>query len=154
MRGADRTGAWACCAAYSPSWTKPRPSGMLGTLSSSNRTGSSRELRDELAHHKDVHRENGRVHRQNDGLQRQNERLRRENEHLKQQLGTERRAGRRQAAPFAKDRLQGRGGRPGRRPGARYGRQGRRPCPARVDETLAAARAPARPVRTAAARSQ
>ena len=88
-------------------------------------------LRDELARHKGVHR-------QNDGLQRQNERLRRENEHLKQQLGAERRAGRRQAAPFAKDRPQGRGGRPGRRPGARYGRQRRRPCPAWVDETIAA----------------
>ena len=95
-------------------------------------------LRDDLTRHKGVHRENGRLHRQNDGLQRQNERLRRENEHLRQQLGAERRAGRRQAAPFAKDRPQGRGGRPGRRPGARYGRQGRRPCPARVDETLAA----------------
>ena len=88
-------------------------------------------LRDELARHKGVHRQNG-------GLQRQIERLERENEHLKQQLGAERRAGRRQAAPFAKKRPQGRGGRPGRRPGARYGRQGRRPCPARVDETIAA----------------
>ena len=95
-------------------------------------------LRDDLTRHKGVHRENGRLHRQNDGLQRQIDRLRRENEHLRQQLGAERRAGRRQAAPFAKDRPQGRGGRPGRRPGARYGRQGRRPCPARVDETLAA----------------
>ena len=82
--------------------------------------------------------ENGRLQRRNHGLQRQIERLERENEHLKQQLGAERRAGRRQAAPFAKKRPQGRGGRPGRRPGARYGRQGRRPCPARVDETLAA----------------
>ena len=88
-------------------------------------------LRDELVRHKGVHRQNG-------GLQRQIERLERENEHLKQQLGAERRAGRRQAAPFAKKRPQGRGGRPGRRPGARYGRQGRRPCPARVDETIAA----------------
>ncbi len=88
-------------------------------------------LRDELASHKGVHRQNG-------GLQRQIERLERENEHLKQQLGAERRAGRRQAAPFAKKRPQGRGGHPGRRPGARYGRQGRRPCPARVDETIAA----------------
>ena len=95
-------------------------------------------LRDELARHKDVHRENGRVHRRNDGLQRRIERLERENEHLKQQLATERRAGRRQAAPFAKKRPQGRGGRPGRRPGARYGRQGRRACPAHVDEALAA----------------
>jgi len=87
--------------------------------------------RNELARQKDVHREK-------DGLQRQNERLWRENEQLKQQLATERRAGRRQAAPFAKKRPQGRGGRPGRRPGARYGRQGRRPCPARVDETFTA----------------
>ena len=95
-------------------------------------------LRDDLARHKGVHRENGRLQRRNNGLQRQVERLERENEHLKQQLATERRAGRRQAAPFAKKRPQGRGGRPGRRPGARYGLQGRRPCPAHVDETLAA----------------
>ena len=52
-------------------------------------------LRDELARHKGVHR-------QNDGMQRQIERLERENERRKQQLATERRAGRRQAAPFAK----------------------------------------------------
>ena len=96
-------------------------------------------LRNELARHKDKLARHKDVHRQNDGLQRQNERLRRENEHLRQQLGAERRAGRRQAAPFAKDRPQGRGGRPGRRPGARYGRQGRRQRPAHVDETLAAA---------------
>ena len=95
-------------------------------------------LRDELVRHKDELARHKDVHRQNDGLQRQNERLRRENEHLKQQLGAERRAGRRQAAPFAKKRPQGRGGRPGRRSGARYGRQGRRPCPAHADETLAA----------------
>ena len=50
-------------------------------------------LRDDLARHKGVHRENGRLHRQNGGLQRQIERLERENEHLKQQLGAERRAG-------------------------------------------------------------
>ena len=78
---------------------------------------------------------NDRQQRQIDGLQRQIERLKRENDHLKQQLATERRAGRRQAAPFAKDRPQGRGGRPGRRPGARYGRHGRRRRPAQVDET-------------------
>ena len=95
-------------------------------------------LRDDLARRKGVHRDNDRLRRHNDGLQRQNDRLRRENEHLKQQLATERRAGRRQAAPFAKKRSQGRGGRPGRRPGTRYGRQGRRACPAHVDETLAA----------------
>ena len=42
LRGADRKGAWACCAAYAPSWNNPHPSGILGTLSSSNRTRKSR----------------------------------------------------------------------------------------------------------------
>ena len=64
--------------------------------------------------------------------------MERENDHLKQQLEASRRAGRRQAAPFAKDRPQGHGKRPGRRPGAQYGRHGCRLRPARVDETHAA----------------
>ena len=76
--------------------------------------------------------------RENDRLKRENDRLERENDHLKQQLEASRRAGRRQAAPFAKDRPQGHGKRPGRRPGAQYGRHGCRPRPARVDETHAA----------------
>ena len=71
-------------------------------------------------------------------LQRENERLKQQVERLKRQLDEARRAGRRQAAPFAKDRPQGRGGRPGRRAGAEYGRHGCRPRPARVDETHAA----------------
>ena len=44
----------------------------------------------------------------------------RRSEHLEKELEAARRAGRRQAAPFAKDRPQGRGGRPGRRAGAEY----------------------------------
>ena len=92
-----------------PSWNNPRPSGILRDVVIEQQDREITRLRDELAGHKDVHREK-------DGLQRQNERLRRENEHLRQQLATERRAGRRQAAPFAKKRPQGRGGRPGRRP--------------------------------------
>ena len=131
MRRADRRWAWACRTAYSPSWTEPRPSRTLGTLSSSNRTGRSGDCAT-------TWRATRTCIAGTTACSRQNERLRRENEHLKKQLGAERRAGRRQAAPFAKDRPQGRGGRPGRRPGARYGRPGRRPCPARVDETLAA----------------
>ena len=66
--------------------------------------GEIGRLRDDLARHKGVNRENGRLQRRNHGLPRQIERLERENEHLKQQLGAERRAGRRQAAPFAKKR--------------------------------------------------
>ena len=69
---------------------------------------------------------------------RDRDRWKRRSEHLKKQLAAARRAGRRQAAPFAKDRPQGRSGRPGRRPGARYGRQGCRRRPAGVDETHAA----------------
>ena len=63
---------------------------------------------------------------------------RRRSEHLEKELEAAQRAGRRQAAPFAKDRPQGRGGRPGRRSGAAYGKHGRRRLPTRVDQTHAA----------------
>ena len=79
-----------------------------------------------------------RQQRKNERLQRQVDRLKQQVERLKRQLDEARRAGRRQAAPFAKDRPQGRGGRPGRRAGSEYGRHGCRPRPARVDETHAA----------------
>ena len=59
----------------------------------------------------------------------------RDSEHLEKELEAARRASRRQAAPFAKDRPQGRGGRPGRRAGAEYGRHGRRREPTQADET-------------------
>ena len=62
----------------------------------------------------------------------------RRSEHLEKELAAARRAGRRQAAPFAKDRQQGSGRRPGRRAGAEYGKQGCRQAPTRVDETIAA----------------
>ena len=83
-------------------------------------------------------RENGRQQRQIDGLQGQIERQKREIEQLRGQLAAARRAGFRQAAPFAKDRPQGRGRRPGRRAGTQYGRKACRPRPARVDQTLEA----------------
>ncbi len=71
-------------------------------------------------------------------VNRDRDRWKRHSERLQQQLDTARRAGFRQAAPFAKDRPQGRGGRPGRRAGARYGRQACRRRPAQEDETHAA----------------
>ena len=73
------------------------------------------------------------------GVERDRDRWKRRSERLKKQLDAARRAGFRQAAPFAKDRPQGRGGRPGRRPGAEYGRQACRRRPARVDQTHRAA---------------
>ena len=82
--------------------------------------------------------EKSRLQRKSNRLQRENDRLKQEVERLKRQLDEARRAGRRQAAPFAKDRPQGRGRRPGRRPGAAYGRHGCRRRPTQVDETHAA----------------
>ena len=70
-----------------------------------------------------------------DRTTRDRDRWKRRSEDLKKQLDEARRAGKRQAAPFAKDRPQGTGKRPGRRPGAQYGRQGSRRCSPKVDET-------------------
>ncbi len=53
---------------------------------------------------------NERLQRRNERLRRENDRLKRKIDHLEKQLATARRAGFRQAAPFAKDRPQGGGG--------------------------------------------
>ena len=71
-------------------------------------------------------------------LREDRDRWKQQSERLQEQLDAARRAGKRQAAPFAKDRPQGRGGRPGRRAGTDYGRHGCRRRPSRVDETHAA----------------
>jgi transposase len=67
------------------------------------------------------------------------DRLKRRNEQLEEQLDAARRAGFRQAAPFAKPHRQGSGHPPGRRAGASYGRHGTRPVPRWIDETHDAA---------------
>jgi transposase len=58
--------------------------------------------------------------------------LQAENERLRRQLDKATRAGKRQAAPFAK----GQPKRPGRKPGKDYGPKARRqpPCPEQIDE--------------------
>ena len=99
--------------------------------------------RDELIRHQQeelarLREELARTGRDPDRLQRQHDRLQRQHARLKQQLDAARRAGFRQAAPFAKDRPQGRGRPRGRRPGPRYGRRARRAIPAQVDVTYAA----------------
>ena len=85
-----------------------------------------------------LRRERDQVRREHKRLQREYDQLKRQHERLQQQLAAARRAGFRQAAPFAKDRSQGHGGQPGRRAGRRYGRRARRPIPARVDATYEA----------------
>ena len=92
-------------------------------------------LREELTRRE---RDAKRLQRKSDRLQRENDRLKQQVERLKRQLDEARRAGRRRAAPFAKDRPQGSGGHPGRRAGAEYGGHGCRRRPAQVDETHAA----------------
>jgi hypothetical protein len=57
-------------------------------------------------------------------------RLRRENERLKEELDMARRRANRQAAPFSRGLPKADPERPGRKPGAAYGRKGHRPLPA------------------------
>lgn len=64
--------------------------------------------------------ERDRLRRENARLRERNERLEKENARLRQELAAARRAGYRQAAPFAKPLVQT-PKRPGRRAGARYG---------------------------------
>jgi transposase len=71
--------------------------------------------------------------RDRERLRRENERLRQQVDHLKRQLDDVRRAGFRQAAPFAKP-LKPHPKRPGRKAGRAYGPKARRRSPSRVDE--------------------
>jgi transposase len=67
------------------------------------------------------------------------QRLRRENEKLKEELDAARRASARQAAPFSRGTRVAEPRRPGRKPGAAYGRHAHRARPTRIDETYDAA---------------
>lgn len=78
-----------------------------------------------------------RAEREREILRRENARLRQQIDRLKRQLDEARRAGYRQAAPFAKP-LKTDPKRPGRKPGDAYGPTARRGVPARIDETHAA----------------
>ncbi len=88
----------------------------------------------------ELQRENAKLIRDLDRTTRERDRWKRRSEDLRKQLDEARRAGKRQAAPFAKDRPQGSGKPPGRRSGTEYGRQGSRRRPPKADE---AHRAPA-----------
>ena len=114
-----------------------RESGGRDGSGASRREQDSRDKRIE-----ELQRENAklvrdldRTTRDLDRTTRDRDRWKQRSEDLKKQLDEARRAGKRQAAPFAKDRPQGSGKQPGRRPGTQYGRQGSRRCPPKVDET-------------------
>ena len=132
--GARKSAKWcAASCAGADTWSMARGSGRGGGSKAPRREQEPRDKRIE-----ELQRENVKLNEDLVRTIRDRDRWKRRSEHLEKQLDAARRAGRRQAAPFAKDRRQGRGGRPGRRPGAGYGRQGRRRRPPRVDETHAA----------------
>lgn len=81
----------------------------------------------------EAERERDALRRERDQLQRETERLRHRIDHLKRQLDDARRAGFRQAAPFAKP-LKKDPKRPGRKAGRAYGPKAHRRCPPHVDE--------------------
>ena len=78
-------------------------------------------------------------------IERERDRLQRRHDRLKDQLDAARRAGFRQAAPFAKARRQGTGRPPGRRAGRTYGRRAHRRRPSQIDEQYEAPVPPACP---------
>jgi transposase len=82
-------------------------------------------------------RERDRAQREHDRVQRENDRLRQQIDQLKRQLDEARRAGFRQAAPFAKP-LTPHPKRPGRKAGPAYGRKAHRAVPPQADETYEA----------------
>jgi transposase len=95
-------------------------------------------LRDPQQILEDLRRDNERLR---DDLRRseaERTRLRRENERLKKELDAARRAVYRQAAPFSRGTTVSQPRRPGRKPGAAYGRRAHRAIPQHVDEVYEA----------------
>jgi transposase len=82
-------------------------------------------------------RELDRAQQEIDRLRKENDRLQQETERLRRELEAALRASKRQAAPHSRGEPKPNPKRPGRKPGRGYGRQGRRPIPARVDERIA-----------------
>lgn len=87
----------------------------------------------------ELHRENERLREDLRRSEAERQRLRRENEKLKEELDAARRAVHRQAAPFSRGTRVAHPRRPGRKPGAAYGRRAHRPVPRHVDEICTAA---------------
>lgn len=76
--------------------------------------------------------------RQIAALERDKQLLQQQVQSLEGALERTRRAGKRQAAPFSKDKPKKKPKRPGRKPGAAYGKKRRRAVPSRVDEVVEA----------------
>jgi transposase len=99
----------------------------------SRRVGGTGRLYQQLGR---LERENAAFREQVDRLQRVNQQLQTRVRRLTGQVEELRRAAKRRAAPFSKNTPTRRPGRPGRKPGAAYGRRARRPAPQRVDRVV------------------
>src|SRR5512132_1275667 len=81
--------------------------------------------------------ERERLRVENERLRAERERLQEINERLRGEVEALRRAAKRQAAPFSKGDPTPHPRRPGRKPGAAYGRHAHRPVPEYVDQVVA-----------------
>lgn len=86
-----------------------------------------------------LRRQRAQLEQQGAQLEQERERLRQENDQLKRQLEEVQRASKRQAAPFSRGKRKKNPQRPGRKPGAAYGRHHRKEIPEKVDEVIAVA---------------
>jgi transposase len=103
--------------------------------SKAERERLEREVERQRRENERLREERDHLQRETEDLKRERDRLRREIERLSAALDAARRAGFRQAAPFAKPQRQGTGRPAGRRAGATYGRHARRRIPGAITET-------------------
>ena len=71
-----------------------------------------------------------------ESLRDESEKLREENKKLREELSKKQRRGKRQAAPFSRDKPKANPKKPGRKPGEQYGQQGQRRPPRHVDRVV------------------
>src|SRR5919197_1481395 len=107
--------------------------GGLRELRGYPRVGGTGRLYQQLGR---LERENAALHAEVDRLRRANQQLQTRVRKLTGQVEELRRAAKRQAAPFSRDTPTPHPRRPGRKPGAAYGRRARRPIPQRVDQVV------------------
>lgn len=97
----------------------------------------ARVERDQAQRERDqAQRERDQAQREKERLEQESQRLREEIDKLRKGLEAAQRAARRQAAPFSRGKRKKNAKAPGRKPGAKYGKQQNRPIPDHVDEEI------------------
>ncbi len=99
-----------------------------------------REERDQARSERDqAQQERDRAQREKARLEQEAQRLREKIDELRKELEAAQRAARRQAAPYSRGKRKKNPKSPGRKPGAKYGKQHNRPIPDHVDEEITVA---------------